>query len=89
MQGVDALQRDVQNSMPVLAIGRMTFIAGLILAWPFLLRFCQRSDWISADLQQQLLAKRTRLAMWLIALELILGFEALNHFHSLLDWLMA
>ena len=89
MQGLDALQHDVRNSAPVFALGRMTLIAGLILSWPSLLRFCQRRDWFSTELQQQLLAKRTRLAMWLITLELILGIEALNHFHSLFDRLIA
>lgn len=89
VQGLDGLQADVRTAAPVLAIVRLLLIAGLFLAWPVLLRLCVRWDWIGRDTQRQLLVRRTRLAIWLVALELILGFDILDHFHSLLVWLMA
>ena len=86
-QGLDRLQRDIREGAPLLSLIRLTVIAGLFLAWPSLLRFCRQRNWISSEMQQQLLSRRTRLAMWLLALELILGLEVLNHLHALVDWL--
>jgi hypothetical protein len=86
-QGLDRLQRDIREGAPLLSLIRLTVIAGLFLAWPSLLRFCRQRNWISSEMQQQLLSRRTRLAMWLLALELILGLEVLNRLHALIDWL--
>jgi len=85
--GLDRLQREVQEAAPLLSLIRLIVIAGLYLAWPSLLRFCKQRDWINAETEQQLMSRRTRLAMWLIALELILGLEVLNHLHALVGWL--
>ena len=87
--GLDRLQRDIREGAPLLSLIRLTVIAGLFLAWPSLLRFCRQRNWISSEMQQQLLSRRTRLAMWLLALELILGLEVLNHLHALIGWLTA
>jgi hypothetical protein len=84
---LDRLQRDVREAAPLLSLIRLIVIASLYLAWPSLLRLCKQRDWINAETEQQLLSRRTRLATWLIALELILGLEVLNHLHALLDWL--
>ena len=86
-QGLDRLQRDVREVAPLLSVIRLIVIASLYLAWPSLLRFCKQRDWINAETEQQLLSRRTRLAMWLLALEMILGLEALNYLHALVDWL--
>jgi hypothetical protein len=85
---LDRLQRDVREAAPLLSLIRLIVIASLYLAWPSLLRLCKQRDWITVETEQQLLSRRTRLAMWLIALELILGLEVLNHLHALIDWLM-
>lgn len=85
-QGLDRLQRDIREAAPLLSLMRLIVIAGLFLAWPSLLRFCKQRNWISPEMQQQLLSRRSRLAMWLLALELILGLEVLNHLHALVDW---
>ena len=81
------LQRDVRETAPLLSLIRLIVIASLYLAWPSLLRLCKQRDWINAETEQQLLSRRTRLAMWLVALELILGLEALNQLHALVEWL--
>ena len=85
--GVDRLQSDVEHMAPFMAGIRLLLIAGLFFAWPALLRFCTKRHWISAAQQQLLLDRRLRLTGWLLALELILGLEILNHVHSLLDGL--
>ena len=74
---------------PLMAGTRLLLIVGLFMAWPSLLNFCRQRRWISTGAKDQLLAKRTRLALWLIALELVLGFEILNYLHTLIDWFMA
>lgn len=84
---LDRLQRDVEEAAPFLSLMRLIAIAGLYFAWPSSLHFCQQRDWISAVTQQQLLSRRNRLVMWLIALELILGLEVMNHLHALVDGL--
>jgi len=83
-QGLDRLRRDIQVAAPWLSLIRLTVIAGLVIAWPPLLRFCRQCDWINAEIEQQLVSRRARLAMWLVALELILGLDVLNHVHALL-----
>jgi len=88
-QGVDRLQSDIDNMGPLMKGTRLLLIVGLFMAWPSLLNFCRQRHWITADAREQLLAKRTRLALWLIALELVLGFEILNHLHTLIDGFMA
>lgn len=88
-QGVERLQSDIQDAALALGVLRLTLIAGLFIAWPALLRVAQRQAWLSPDTHAHLLARRARLVMWLIALELTLGFDALNHLHALIDWAMA
>ena len=88
-QGVDRLQSDIDTLAPLMTGTRLLLIVGLFIAWPSLLSFCQQRHWISTGTKDQLLAKRTRLALWLAALELVLGAEILNHLHTLIDWLMA
>jgi len=88
-QGIDRLRSDIENVAPLMAVTRLLLIAGLFMAWPSLLNFCRQRHWITADAREQLLAKRTRLALWLIALELVLGFEILNYLHTLIDGFMA
>ena len=86
-QGLDRLQRDVREAAPLLSFMRLIAIAGLYFAWPSSLQFCEQRDWINTVTQQQLLSRRNRLAMWLIAVELILGLEVMNHLHALVDGL--
>jgi hypothetical protein len=88
-QRIDRLRSDIENVAPLMAVTRLLLIAGLFMAWPSLLNFCQRRNWINKDTSDQLLAKRTRLALWLIALELVLGVEILNYLHTLINWLSA
>jgi hypothetical protein len=88
-QGIDRLQSDIDTLAPLMTGTRLLLIVGLFIAWPSLLSFCQQRHWISTGTKDQLLAKRARLVMWLIALELVLGLEILNHLHTLIDWLMA
>ena len=87
--GLDRLQADVRNTKPVLSALRLMFIVALILAWPALLRVCQRRNWISAVTEQHLQARRARLALWLVALEVILGLEIFNRLYALITGLVA
>jgi len=87
--GLDRLQADVRNTTPALSALRLMFIVGLILAWPALLRVCRRRNWISAATEQHLQARRARLALWLVALEFILGLEIFNRLYGLITGLVA
>ena len=87
--GLDRLQADVRNTKPALSALRLMLIAVLILAWPSLLRFCQRQSWISAAIEQHLQARRARLALWLVALELILGLEIFNRVYAVITGFVA
>ena len=87
--GVDQLQSDIETLAPLTAGVRLLLIVSLYMAWPSLLQFCQQRNWLSAEAQEQLLAKRTRMALWLLVLELVLGFEILNHVGALTDRFMA
>ena len=87
-QGLDRLQRDVREAAPLLSLMRLIAIAGLYFAWPSVLQFCKQRDWINTVTQQQLLSRRNRLAMWLIAVELILGLEVMNHLHIYLKLIL-
>ena len=89
VQGLGELQSDLQNARPVLVAIRLTGIAGLYLAWPTLLVFAERRGAISADTQKQLLRSRARYTLWLIALELLLGLDILNHFFSFVLWILS
>lgn len=86
-EGLLSLQRVVQTLAPLLALLRLIAIAVLYLAWPSLLRIGLQRDWLTAETQQQLQSQRTRMALWLIAVELILGLEILNGGHALLSGL--
>jgi hypothetical protein len=87
--GLDRLQADVGSTKPALSALRLVFIVALMAAWPALLRVCQRRNWISAVTEQHLQAWRARLALWLIALELILGLEIFNRLYGLIAGLVA
>ena len=87
--GLDRLQADVGSTKPALSALRLVFIVALMAAWPAWLRVCQRRNWISAVTEQHLQAWRARLALWLIALELILGLETFTRLYGLIAGLVA
>ena len=86
LETLDGVASDIRETGAILRAVRLMLIVTTIGAWPSLLRICQRRRWIDGKTHTVLLAARWRLAAWLIALELILGYQALNRLHALLRW---
>ncbi len=79
---------NVEATARMFSIARLSLIACLFFAWPWLIGVCKEKTWISTAVHDQLLARRFRFAAWLIALELILGLKALNYIAAVINWVM-
>ena len=80
---LESLAADLRRTAPAFVLIRLALIVGLFLAWPSVLRVCRRRNWITGEVATQLQAKRTRLLVWVIALELLVSLQILNRLHAL------
>ena len=86
---LDRLDDTVAATLPMVSVLRLLLVALLYLAWPRLLQTLSQRRLLHPNKAQQWLAARHRLLLMLVALELLVGLNVLNHLHALLRGLIA
>ena len=75
---VAAVQTRIENLKPILTGMRLSVIALVAIAWPWLMNGLHRWGRLDAAQAATLLALRWRIVTWLVVIELILGQNLLG-----------
>ena len=73
-----AVQARIQALIPLLTAIRVSLIALVAIAWPWLMNGLHRWGRLDAALVATLLALRWRIVTWLVVIELVLGQNLLG-----------
>lgn len=83
IQDLGRFQCHLQRGTVVLAVLRLSLIAGWFLSWPALLRHGEHCGWMDASTRHRLHNARIRTLVWLLALEFLLGLDGINRLYAI------
>lgn len=82
---VVAVQTRIETLKPLLTGIRLSLIALVAIAWPWIVNILQRWDHVNEMQAENLLAARWRIVTWLVVIELVLGQNLLGQVLALLQ----